>query len=643
MPDRHTRWYQGIQRIYRNAVVQHIRTVLRDNHPHDWERIIQEPFAKEWPTVVERAELPRKVGAISSPIRDAADYLGVNHFHNLFEVHFDVLFPPQESTDTYTRRQEKASVLNWAREIKIVRDPESHPPTEDMAFDDVIRQLDTAGRICAKFSRQAADELLALKQQLYSNHPTDFGQEDEEEYRRPPLQASLPPRESISPQFIGREDELAMLNDWLQDSSSRVWLLAGDGGKGKTAIAYQFATLTQQQSPEPFEFILWLSAKRRQFVERQIADVTDPDFSDLESALNYMLTEYGFLGELPSDLDGKKQAVLEYLELLPSLVVLDDINSLEGDIVNSLSFFMSEAVRTRSKFLLTSRLIPFGMDTLTTQISGFPPRSADGHKFVESRIRLFGLDRSAFDTRTVNSILTVTDGSPLYIEDLLRLALLGEDLRTVCTEWRDRKGAAARKYALGREFDRLTSDAHEVLLAAALFGAPVSTSEIAVAAGRDFDVDRVQNALVELQNLFLVPKPRIVEDIPRFTLNQNTRELVLDVGQNTNPDRFERIAAAISAVSGKRTGLDRRDRIVVGSYTRQAISLVKLGSSAEAENTLKKGLEALPETPDLYGQLGWVYKRWKPRDTLNNPSARLNFLCVELQSTDLFRPSLALV
>ena len=31
-----------------------------------------------------------------------------------------------------------------------------------------------------------------------------------------------------------------------------------------------------------------------------------------------------------------------------------------------------------------------------------------------------------------------------------------------------------------------------------------------------------------------------------------------------------------------------------------------------------------------------------PRDTLNNPAARLNFLCVELQSTDLFRPSLAI-
>ena len=36
----------------------------------------------------------------------------------------------------------------------------------------------------------------------------------------------------------------------------------------------------------------------------------------------------------------------------------------------------------------------------------------------------------------------------------------------------------------------------------------------------------------------------------------------------------------------------------------------------------------------------WLRGRHTPRDTLNNPSARLNFLCVELQSTDLFRPSL---
>ena len=125
-------------------------------------------------------------------------------------------------------------------------------------------------------------------------------------------------------------------------------------------------------------------------------------------------------------------------------------------------------------------------------------------------------------------------------------------------------------------------------------------------------MDRVQDSLGELQNLFLVPKPRIIEDIPRFVLNQNTRELVLDVAKSINPDRFEKIAAAIRSISGKNARGDRRGRIVVGSYIRQAVSLVKLERFGEAEETLKRGLEALPETPDLYGQLGWVYKRWLP-------------------------------
>ena len=92
-PDRHTRWYQGIQRIYRNAVVRHLRTTLRDEHPEDWESVLQGPFAKEWPTIVENAHLSRTIGVISSTLRDAADYLGVNHFYNLFDTHFELLFP----------------------------------------------------------------------------------------------------------------------------------------------------------------------------------------------------------------------------------------------------------------------------------------------------------------------------------------------------------------------------------------------------------------------------------------------------------------------------------------------------------------------------------------------------------------------
>ena len=188
--DRHTRWYQGIQRIYRNAVVEHLRATLRDKYPQDWESVLQRPFVKEWPTIVENADLPRKIGAISSPLRDAADYLGVNHFYNLFDVHFELLFPAQGETAPEARKQEKATVLSWAREIKIVRDPESHPPSEDMDLHDVVRQLDTARRICSKFDRQTADELAALMGHLYPERPTDFGNDDKEASHRQPIQAS---------------------------------------------------------------------------------------------------------------------------------------------------------------------------------------------------------------------------------------------------------------------------------------------------------------------------------------------------------------------------------------------------------------------------------------------------------------------
>ena len=210
IPDRHTRWYQGIQRIYRNAVVKHLRTTLRDKYPQDWESILQKPFTKEWPAIVENADLARKIGTINSTLQDAADYLGVNHFYNLFDVHFELLFPEQGETAQEARKQEKAAVLSWAKEIKTVRDPESHPPSQDMDFNDAVRQLDTARRICSKFDTQAADELKALMSQLYSDWPTNLGHDAKEASHRQPIRASLRSRLSAEALLLGPVQALGL-------------------------------------------------------------------------------------------------------------------------------------------------------------------------------------------------------------------------------------------------------------------------------------------------------------------------------------------------------------------------------------------------------------------------------------------------
>ena len=177
-PDRHTWWYLGIQRIYRNAVVNHLRNTLRRKYPLEWENRLKKPFAKEWSDIVLSADFARQTGAISSTPRDSADYLGVNHFYNLFDIYFDLLVPPQRDTTSEARKQEKAAVLGLVKEIKTARDPESHPPGDDMALLDVVRQLDNAKRVCSKFDAKAADELKGLAFHVLSEGAGKFGRDE---------------------------------------------------------------------------------------------------------------------------------------------------------------------------------------------------------------------------------------------------------------------------------------------------------------------------------------------------------------------------------------------------------------------------------------------------------------------------------
>ena len=193
-------------------MVNHLRNCLRRKYPKDWESVLQKPFAKEWPAVVENADLARQIGAISSTLRDAADYLGVNHFYNLFEVHFELLFPAPGETTPEARKQEKVAVLGWAKEIKTVRDPESHPPSEDMDVHDVVRQLDTARRICSKFDSQAADDLAALLSVLYFDRPIDFGRGEKEAFHRQPIQATPPSRLHAEALLLGPVQALDLVS-----------------------------------------------------------------------------------------------------------------------------------------------------------------------------------------------------------------------------------------------------------------------------------------------------------------------------------------------------------------------------------------------------------------------------------------------
>jgi len=544
----------------------------------------------------ENAQERRWTGETGAQITDAIDLLGVNHFRNLFESFFDLLFARGTEITDRARQQEKQAILNWAKEIRVLRDPMSHPSEPDLPYEDAFRMLDDARRILLKFDSESAEQVQSAMRSIQSPGATTA--------ERSALEGYLPPAESITVNFVGRSDELKGLKEWFDDPTRKRWALMGDGGKGKTAIAYEFACSVKSSAPEPFQFVIWLSAKRQRFLEGSTVHLPRPDFSDLSTALSWILNHFGW-GPDEVASDDRRDLCMQLLQEFPALLVVDDIDSLEGVDESAVEFFTVDVPTTRSKVLMTSRRKLTGLGATTTVVAGFDEH--EGRAFIRSRVRLFGLDTKIFTAEVMRRILEITDGSPLFIEDLLRLCAFGMPVVDAISAWEKRGGDDARKYALGREFDLLSPNAQKVLIACSVPDGPVSLAEIE--AVTNLSDEAALSAIEETQRLFLAPKPKLIEEVERFDLNINTRALVRTL--KTDTDIFRRIRAGFQALTGQLPHSPYRSA-QVSAYVRQAVGLVKQDRHNDAEKTLNAGLSEFPNDLDLLGVFGWLYKTWKP-------------------------------
>ncbi len=315
--------YEGIQRIFRNSIVSLLRKTLTEKFPEDFTEKLKSPFPKEeWETIKFHASLSRTSGDLSSQIIDDFDLLGVNHFFNIFDKHYNIFFQDEiekENLENREKNRRKNKLLNWFKTIKDLRDPLSHPAEEDFSREDSFMVLDCARRVLTRLDLlNEAERIQKLMEGLFI--PSQAIDQTTTKIQREPLEDQLPPRESVVIDFIGREIELKQLWDWFDDPVSRRWALAGEGGKGKSALAYDFAFQVKIKAPQPYQTVLWLSAKRRQFLEGKITDINEPDFSDLDSALSKLLTHFGWIEEIENPIETKRKNVLELLEAISKIV-----------------------------------------------------------------------------------------------------------------------------------------------------------------------------------------------------------------------------------------------------------------------------------------------------------------------------------
>jgi NB-ARC domain len=392
---------------------------------------------------------------------------------------------------------------------------------------------------------------------------------------------NLPDRNFICPQFVGRDSVVNALWRWLGDDLSHVRVLAGEGGLGKSSIAYEFAERVSETPDAPFEQVMWLTAKERQFqaFDDQYVQVPERHYTSYEELL------VAICGRLPftvAELDGAtplelRRMIKQGLSATASLVIVDDVDSLPAEEQRQVLELGIMLGNSSSRLLLTTRFNQSFSNDNVIKLSGL------------SLVHEFPLYLEALRERLVfqklsdqeiEKIHQTSDGSPLFSESLLRL-LKWNSLSDAIAQWKGERGTAVRAAALKREVELLTPEAQRVLLTVALLG-EASTVELCEVLGDPSEM--IERSLSHLESLFLVAAPALAS-VPRFRVPDNTRRLVVDPTTVLVTDRA-RLERDISTFRKKGEGTPTKDGRVAAGIS-QAGALLRIGDVPRALATIK--------------------------------------------------------
>lgn len=418
-----------------------------------------------------------------------------------------------------------------------------------------------------------------------------------------PIENNLPDRVFVCPKFVGRKEDIGELWTWLDDDFSRVRLIAGEGGLGKTSLAYQFSEEVASRRIKPFLKIVWLTAKKKQFVAAQdeYRVAAHVDFEDATSLFKSIGISLGCNESDFLDLDHKAsmQLALDSCGLISSFIVIDDIDSLgKDDQLRALEFGMRTPSGT--KILLTTRVnFSYSPDNVL-KLDGLTKTEFKDYVVVlRERYKLASIPDSK-----IEHLREVTGGSPLYTDSLIRLERRGLGLDKAMTQWRGQRGLEVRKAALSREIQQLSREAKRVLFVISTLR-NCSYTELSQVV--DYTDQTLGDALQELSGLFLISAPSIAKEA-RYTVEPNTGILVLELAATFGIDHAALVAATKRSKSDAiGMGLQKRSGIV-GLAISEGIALLRGGDSKGALEVIVSASKKLSKPhPDLLLAAGRFY------------------------------------
>lgn len=294
--------------------------------------------------------------------------------------------------------------------------------------------------------------------------------------------------------FVGRDQ----LRDQLISAVTkdpRIWIINvhGPGGVGKSALvtwaAYHF------YAQREFEAILQLTAKETALTFGGISRSQIRTLYSLEGLLDQVLLLFG--EEPPAILDDKKKLVLEWLSVWPTLIVLDNLETVDDGRI--ISFIQNLPPSSQAKVIITSRRKTGGWEHPVTvpELNHEETRDFVAVKSGELRIDL------PLTERRINEINKACGGLPLAIQWTLGRYKLHGDLNQALDAVQN-EDSPVLEFSFRNIWDVLSVDAKRTLSVMSIFEAPPGDNLLALAT--EIPRERLDSALHELEEATLVSR-----------------------------------------------------------------------------------------------------------------------------------------
>lgn len=395
------------------------------------------------------------------------------------------------------------------------------------------------------------------------------------------IEHNLPDKNFICQKFIGRSGIIQELWSWLGDEFQYAKVLAADGGKGKTSIAYEFANLIIKSKLSSIEQIIWLTAKKRQFkaLHNCYVDTPETHYSNLESLMQQICIR---TGSSKAEIEGYsiqqlKRTAKQNLEILPSFIIVDDIDSNDTNEQKRIMEGIREVSNSISKSLLTTRFNSIYSDDSCITVQGLFAGEYDG--LVSQLCKR--LDLPEYNNENIRKLELASEGSPMFTESILRLCKHGMSLKNAIQEWQGKSGESVREAALKKEISELSSDAIKILIAVSV-SESCSRSEIHQIT--ELDSHTVDRAMAELNSLFLINSERFIESEPRFRVPWSVSEVVIKISNEILHNAADYITRIEEIISGLKSGSTYD--FEVGAIIRQCNALIANNEFNSARETV---------------------------------------------------------